>query len=124
MLILLSYRTFTVYLCHEGSANKVAGRAGTPSYTLFATAPAGQKQRGRANEPDFVGILLTLVRLEKQQTDVVIAINVPHVAGQYDKDSVSPETGANGMLLEAAIEYRAKVMESFELKDWGLFVQD
>lgn len=86
--------------------------------------PAGEKQRGRPNEPDFVGICLTLVRLVEQNTDIVITINVPHVANEYDKATVDPARAMYGPLLETAIEYRRKILESFEIKDWDLFIQD
>lgn len=99
-------------------------RPGTPAYTLSATSPPGPKQRGRPNEPDFVGILLTMLRLEQQKTDIIIAINVPHIEGQYDRANVDPEAGKHGPLLEAAMQYRERVMETFEIRDWGLFVQD
>ena len=99
-------------------------RQGTPAYTLFATSPPGEKQRGRPNEPDFVGILLTMIRLETQKTDIIVAVNVPHIAGQYDPSEVDPEKGKQGRLLESAVEHRRKVMETFEIKDWDLFVQE
>ena len=98
--------------------------AGTPTYSLFATSPPGSKQRGRPNEPDFVGILLLLVRLEAKATDIVIAVNVPHISGQYNTNEVDPESGKQGLLLERASEYRQKIMETFEIQDWNLFVQD
>lgn len=101
-----------------------ASSPGTPAYTLLATSPPGEKMRGRANEPEFVGILMTLVRLEAQKTDLVIAINVPHLSGQYDRASIDPEGGKYGALLEAGRKVREKILESFEVKDWGLFVQD
>jgi hypothetical protein len=94
------------------------------AYTLFATSPPGEKQRGRANEPDFVGILLTMIRLEKQKTDLIVAINVPHIPGNYEKADVDPAMGKQGKLLEKAAEYRKKVMETLEVRDWGLFVQE
>jgi hypothetical protein len=99
-------------------------RQGTPAYTLVATAPPGAQQRGRDKEPEFLGLLLTMIRLEKQKTDLLVVINVPHIPGQYDKVDVDPEKGKNGPLLEAAIGYRAKVMETFEIRDWELFVQE
>jgi len=68
--------------------------------------------------------LLTLVRLVEQNTDIVITINVPHVANEYDKAAVDPAKAIYGTLLNAAIEYRRKILESFEIKDWDLFVQD
>ncbi|KAK3698019.1 hypothetical protein LTR37_017135 [Vermiconidia calcicola] len=97
---------------------------GTPAYTLFATSPPGFKQRGRANEPDFVGILLTMIRLEQQKTDIIVAVNVPHIAGQYEPAEVDPEKSKHGRLLDAAIQHRQKLMETFEIKDWDLFVQE
>ena len=97
---------------------------GTAAYTLFATSPPGSKQRGRPNEPDFVGILLLMIRLETQQTDILVAINVPHIAGQYEPTDVDPEKGKHGVLLERAMQYRQKLLETFEIRDWGLFVTD
>lgn len=99
-------------------------RSGTSAYTLLATSPPGEKQRGRKNEPDFVGILLTMVRLAEQQTDILIAVNVPHIPGDYEPTEVDPETGKHGSLLEEGLKMREKVLQSFEVKDWGLFVQE
>ena len=65
-----------------------------------------------------------MVRLEQQNTDIIISINVPHLAGQYNPAEVDPEKGKHGPLLEHAIQYRVKVMETFEVRDWELFVQD
>ncbi|KAK4549074.1 hypothetical protein LTR36_007530 [Oleoguttula mirabilis] len=96
---------------------------GTPAYTLLATSPPGAKQRGRANEPEFVGILLTMIRLVEQKTDLIIAINVPHVAGTYDEAEVDLAGGKYGKLIEAAMGLREKVVETLEIRDWGLFVQ-
>lgn len=93
----------------------------TKAFTLLATSPPGPKQRNRPNEPDFVGILLVVVRLEAKATDIVIAVNVPHVAGEYDKNSVDLEGGKTGRLLEVGKKVRERVCETFEVKDWGLF---
>ena len=71
-----------------------------------------------------MGILLTMVRLEAQKTDIIVAINVPHIAGHYHSADVDPEKGRQGPLLERAIAYRQKLMETFEVKDWGLFVME
>ncbi|KAK5126300.1 hypothetical protein LTR85_010536 [Meristemomyces frigidus] len=98
---------------------------GTPAYTLFATSPPGVKQRGRANEPDFVAILLTMIRLVEQKTDLLIAVNVPHVAGSYVKDDVDLAEGRfEGPLMEMARALRGRLVETFEVRDWGLFVQE
>ena len=65
-----------------------------------------------------------MVRLEQQKTDIIIAINVPHIAGQYESSEVDPDKGKHGPLLEKAIDYRRRAMETFEIRDWGLFVQE
>jgi hypothetical protein len=67
---------------------------------------------------------LVLVRLEQQKTDIVIAINVPHISGQYDPAEVDPEKDKQGALLEKAIDYRGQILNTFEIQDWSLFVQE
>lgn len=96
----------------------------TPLYNLLATSPPGAKQQGRANEPEFVAILLTLIRLKDQKTDMLVTINVPHVIGQYEAGSVDLEHGKMGPLLEQAAKWRERVLETFEVKEWGLFGEE
>jgi hypothetical protein len=96
----------------------------TPLYNLLATSPPGSKQQGRANEPDFVAILLTLIRLEGQKTDILVTVNVPHVAGEYEAGSVDLEHGRKGKLIERAGEWRERVLETFEVREWGLFGEE
>lgn len=92
--------------------------------SLLATTPPGEKQKGRANEPDFVGLLVTVIRLESVKTDVVVSVNVPHIAGQYARADVDLEKDKVGALLETARIVKESALASFEVKDWGLFVQD
>jgi hypothetical protein len=97
----------------------------TPLYNLLATSPPGSKQQGRANEPDFVAILLTLIRLEGQKTDILVTVNVPHVAGEgYEAGSVDLEHGKQGGLIERAGMWRERVLETFEVREWGLFGEE
>lgn len=65
--------------------------------------------------------MLTLIRLVEQETDVLVTINVPHVIGQFEAGSVDLEHGKSGPLLETAAKWRERVMETFEVKEWGLF---
>ncbi|KAK5685641.1 hypothetical protein LTR17_027050 [Elasticomyces elasticus] len=95
-----------------------------PAYTLLATTPPGARQRGRAHEPDFVGVLLLLVRLVEQKTDLLVAVNVPHIPGHYDPGEVDLERRMTGGLLRIGGEIREKVLESLEIRDWELFVQE
>ncbi|KAF2500107.1 Mog1p/PsbP-like protein [Lophium mytilinum] len=105
----------------------------TPAHTLLAiqtptppTPAPGSLSTiappSRNPQPDFTAILLTLVRLVEQKTDIVIAINVPHAAGEYAIGSVDLENGKAGVMLETAAMVREKVLASLEVKDWGLFV--
>lgn len=94
------------------------------AYTLFATQHSTPESVARAKAPDFTGILVILLRLVDQKTDIVISINVPHAPGEYEKTEVDPATGKNGKLLDIATEYRDRILQTFEIKDWDLFVQD
>ncbi|CAK3971077.1 ran-interacting mog1 [Lecanosticta acicola] len=95
---------------------------GTKVLTLIAISPPGEKMRGRANEPDFVGILLVLVRLVEKETDVVVSVNVPHMPGEYVREDVDLGKGRCGRLLEVGKAVRERVLETFEVKNWDLFV--
>lgn len=68
--------------------------------------------------------MLTLIRLVDQKTDMLVTINVPHITGQFDKDSVDLEHGKMGALLEQAGKWRERVLETFEVKEWGLFGEE
>ena len=71
-----------------------------------------------------MGVILTMIRLEQQKTDIILAVNVPHIAGQYTPADVDPEKAKHGPLLEAAVAHRTKLIETFEILDWSLFVQE
>lgn len=71
-----------------------------------------------------MGILLTVIRLVEQKTDVVIAVNMPHVAGTYDAAGVDLAAGRHGALIGDAMRYRERILETFEVRDWGLFGSD
>lgn len=92
-----------------------------PAYTLIATqTPTGAEESRRA-APDFTALILTLVRLEKEKTDVLITINVPHIKGEYDEEEVDLALGKQGELIGDAVEYAAKIWSTFEVRDWRLF---
>ncbi|GJC99835.1 RAN-interacting Mog1 protein [Colletotrichum higginsianum] len=94
-----------------------------PAYTLIATqtphAQSGSKSGSSA--PDFTAIILTLLRLEKESTDILVTINVPHIKGEYDEADVDLELGKQGKLIGDAVEYAARIWETFKVKDWTLF---
>ncbi|KAK5625487.1 hypothetical protein RRF57_001203 [Xylaria bambusicola] len=99
-----------------------------PAYTLIATlAPhglpskEGESAAARGNAPDFTAMVLTLLRLEREHTDILITINVPHIRGEYDEEDVDLQLGKQGQLIGDAVEYASRIWETFKVKDWGLF---
>lgn len=94
---------------------------GTPAYTLIATQTPPPDPDARDSAPDFTAIVLNLVRLEKEHTDILITINVPHIRGEYSEEDVDLQLGKQGKLIGDAVEYAAKIWETFKIKDWGLF---
>ncbi|OIW26774.1 Mog1p/PsbP-like protein [Coniochaeta ligniaria NRRL 30616] len=92
-----------------------------PAYTLIATQTPKSSSKESSSAPDFTALILTLLRLEKVSTDVLITINVPHIKGEYDEDEVDLALGKQGELIGDAVEYAAKIWESFKIRDWNLF---
>ena len=68
--------------------------------------------------------MMVLARLEKEKTDIVITINVPHVSGEYIAEDVDLPAQRLGPLMDQAALMRKKVLETFEVKDYGLFVEE
>lgn len=94
---------------------------GTPAYTLIATQTPPPDPASRNPAPDFTAIVLNLIRLEKESTDILITINVPHIKGDYTEEEVNLQLGKQGKLIENSVEIAAKIWETFKIKDWGLF---
>ncbi|KXX82400.1 putative ran guanine nucleotide release factor [Madurella mycetomatis] len=94
-----------------------------PAYTLIATqTPKTMPGESRGQSaPDFTALILTLLRLEKENTDVLITVNVPHIKGEYDEDEVDLALGKQGELIGDAVEHVARIWATFEVKDWSLF---
>jgi len=97
---------------------------GTPAYTLIATQtpPIRTTASGApSSAPDFTAIVLNLIRLESEHTDILITINVPHIRGEYSEEDVDLQLGKQGRLITDAVEFSARIWETFKIKDWGLF---
>ena len=97
----------------------------TPTYSVLATQTPRPETNTAAppahNASDFTAIILTLVRLEKESTDILITINVPHIKGEYDEDAIDLELGKQGKLIGDAVEYASRIWFTFQVKDWSLF---
>lgn len=96
-----------------------------PAYTMLATQhPQAQAPAPHDKQPDFTAIILTMLRLERVETDVLITVNVPHVPGEYDPVSVKLELRQWGPLINSAMAYRTELVRTFAVRDWSLFVQE
>ncbi|EPE02733.1 ran-interacting mog1 protein [Ophiostoma piceae UAMH 11346] len=97
----------------------------TPTYSVLATQTPRSETKAAApsanNASDFTAIILTLVRLEKESTDILITINVPHIKGEYDEDAIDLELGKQGKLIGDAVEYASRIWSTFQVKNWSLF---
>ena len=71
--------------------------------------------------PYFTALVLTLVRLEAQTTDIVVTVNVPHYTGRYDPSEIDLEEGQPGKLIKEGMAIRDMILQSLEIGDWGLF---
>jgi len=58
-----------------------------------------------------------LLRLQDKGTDILITVNVPHYPGEYEKAGPGEKT----QLMKDGDEIAKKIVETFEVKDWGLF---
>jgi hypothetical protein len=93
-----------------------------PAYTLIATqTPRPDPSKGATSSPDFTAIIMTLLRLEKEKTDVLITINVPHIKGEYDEEEIDLQLGKQGQLIGDAVEFAARIWGTFRVEDWKLF---
>lgn len=48
----------------------------------------------------------------------MVTINIPHYAGEYEKAS---EQGGQTPLMKNSAVVKEKILETFQIKDWGLF---
>ncbi|KAA8893969.1 hypothetical protein FN846DRAFT_976590 [Sphaerosporella brunnea] len=102
---------------------------GVKAYSIVGTVSSPQNS---TQPPLFTAILVTVVRLEQQKTDIVITVNVPflnveHVRAEGSVAAPGWEGELNGVpgeLLSAGLAVRDKVLASFKIKDWDLFVPE
>lgn len=62
-------------------------------------------------------IHLLLVRLKEKNTDLMITINIPHYAGEYEK----ADEGEPTKLMKDSDILKERVLETFKIEDWELF---
>jgi hypothetical protein len=92
-------------------------RSNKPALALtFIQTPAPPERPGRKT-PEYVYIHLLLLRLEEQGTDVLVSVNIPHYKGEYEEAGQGEET----RLMRESKAVRQRVLETFEVVEWGLF---
>lgn len=84
----------------------------------FLQTPPTPNPNPRRKVPEFTYIHLLLLRLKEQGTDIMITINIPHYTREYQK---ATEEDGQTQLMKDSKAIREKVLESFEIKEWGLF---
>jgi hypothetical protein len=84
---------------------------------FIQTPPADPANRKKT--PEYVYMHLMLLRLKEQQTDIMVTVNIPHYAGEYEK----PKEGEGDVtpLMKGSEAIKNRILESFNIKDWGLF---
>ena len=105
-------------------------RADKPAYMITGTTSS----RPSENPEYFIGILMTLVRLPQQTTDIIITVNVPFNTSELvraEKYLVSPRAGTIGggggeksPMLRLGMAVLEGVLREFQVLDWGLFLED
>ena len=95
-------------------------RRETPTSTLLATIHPG-KGSSNPNRSDFTALLVILIRLERQKTDLLVTINIPHIPGHYDPSEIDLEGGDAGKLIRDGFAMRDEILRSLEILRWELF---
>ena len=89
------------------------------------TPPSPDLRPPRANTPTYVVIFLALIRLELQMTDVVVTLNMPNIPVSQELVSAGEDVDFGQGMFGAAVaqghEVLSEVLQSLEIKDWGLF---
>ncbi|RPA94656.1 Mog1p/PsbP-like protein [Choiromyces venosus 120613-1] len=119
-------RSFAVVSKETVTLPKMADK---PTYMITGTTSS----RPSENPEYFIGILMALVRLPEQTTDIIVTVNVPFNTTelvQAEKYLVSPRAGTTGgggeksEMLRLGMAVLEGVLRDFEILDWGLFLED
>lgn len=96
----------------------------TPILALTAiTRPSASTAAANALTSTHTNIYFTLIRLVEQSTDIVISLNIPHLAGETEgHQSNGTEAGTAQRNTEQEAENMFNgIVTSFSINDWGLF---
>lgn len=105
--------------CSHPGTLRLTHDSDKPVYTLrFIQTPPPNTNPSR-KVPEFVYIHLMLLRLKEQDTDLMISVNIPHYSGEYEKPKEGD--GEVTQLMKESEKIKDRILESFEIKEWGLF---
>ncbi|KAF8458274.1 hypothetical protein BDZ91DRAFT_743385 [Kalaharituber pfeilii] len=111
------------------SVEPLPGRAekmgiNTPVYLAMGTVSSPQQAPGTKvqKELGFTLLLMAVFRLKEVRTDVLVTVNCP-VDGHPAGETRVWHPGGNGksVAVDNAVTLLKEVVESLEVKDWGLF---
>ena len=107
-----------------------------PAYTAVAmTKPkAGEKgfEKGTGPNVNFVATWMLMVRLREVRTDILLSVNVPYeILGREEdiakagmEELLGPFAEPKAEKMEAGYEMLEAVIQSLDVVDWDLFVDD
>ncbi|KAI9684004.1 MAG: multicopy suppressor of ts gsp1 [Bathelium mastoideum] len=105
---------------HEGLARFPKLPSHFPAVSLLATEPDPIAEK--ATDKKYTSICLTLLRLEDKKTDILVTTNGHHEPGSWDNGNVNFETIKSDSVTRTMSAYHDKILATFEIKDWSLFV--
>lgn len=102
-----------------------AYRPETPILTLMATTTPPSTDPShppRPNTATSVTIIMGLIRLAPQGTDIAITLNTPRIPSETgDDEEVDSEKDEAGKAVEDGWAIIREVWRTFKINDWGLF---
>ena len=120
-----------VYAIHRETMRMVAH---APAYLTVAitrpkepNAAASGNSDVSANESDiqFTATAMILLRLEEQDTDILISVNIPYQGDRWAiNDALEPFQEPRPDEFNHAYDIISNILDTFNINDWGLFVED
>ncbi|RAR07316.1 Mog1p/PsbP-like protein [Stemphylium lycopersici] len=108
----------TTIVAQERESMEGIGNNPVLSLTFIQTPPPPTDPTPKRKTPEYTFIQLLLIRLKEHGTDLMISINTPHYPAEHTPAS---EPGGETQLMRESKAMRQKVLESFTIKEWGLF---
>ncbi|KAF3942159.1 hypothetical protein ABW19_dt0207464 [Dactylella cylindrospora] len=132
---------YKIWQSRKLTNGEIPGLPDVPAYTALVTTPYIEQRRGFVfHHSQFVALAIVIMRLEKQKTDIVITVNMPH---SFDEATAEKSLCRPGLEAEKglpadyvwSLEGAAKPLrdclqaieesiKTLKIHDWDLFVQE